>query len=248
MANLAEFRSRVVRCETKPREWHLPLELLILGLIVMVLFMLTLLSSLRDFGILSSLPWFPASLVNIFSLPRNWSTFRNLSSVTGSNLPALQGLRVLVILWIVAAHTFIQVDYQFLRELQTLKSLASRWWAQMLTNSVYQFDCLLLLSAFIFGYHNIENSYHKMLKYLAKRYFKILLLFIFLMIVVVALPSILPGGPVVQDFVKRQAASCKQDWWWNVLFLQNYSSNQVSYFSQTTLHEVILLSYLVSSI
>lgn len=232
MANLAEFRSRVVRCETTPREWHLPFELLTLASVVLVLLLLTLLSSLQDVSILC-LPWLPIRLVHIFSLPRSWSTFRSVGSATGAHLSAVQGFRVLVILWIVVAHTFIQVDYQYLRELQTLKAWASRWWAQVLTNSVYQFDCLLLLSAFTFGYHNVEHSGHKVWRYVVKRCLKILLLIAFLMVVVVALPAMLPGGPVVQDFVERQAASCKQDWWWNVFYLQNYFPNQVRH----TLHK-----------
>ena len=57
--------------------------------------------------------------------------------------------------------------------MQTLKSWATKWPTQIFTNSLFQFDCLILISAFIFGYNNIGHSTQNICIHLLKRYFRL---------------------------------------------------------------------------
>lgn len=56
--------------------------------------------------------------------------------------------------------------------MQTLKSWATKWPSQIFTNSLFQFDCFILISAFLFAHINIENNGLSLMKYILRRYLK----------------------------------------------------------------------------
>lgn len=132
--------------------------------------------------------------------------------------------------------------------MQTLKSWASKWPTQIITNSLFQFDCLILISAFTFGYYNIENSQKKIVQYLVTRYIKyaqcrnlfasnseyftlvllrLSILILFMIVITLMTPMFLVRGPLTQDFLPKQTQSCQANGWINLLFVQNYYNTDV---------------------
>lgn len=140
------------------------------SIIIIFILAITALSTAKDIE-LFTFPWFNTP-ISMFSIKNAFNSYLDTSQLRSSKLNGVNGVRVLILVWIIAVHTFVQVDYQYFREMQTLKSLASKWISQLFTNSLFQFDCLLLISAFLFGFYNIQNTSLQCIKYVLIRYIK----------------------------------------------------------------------------
>ena len=57
-------------------------------------------------------------------------------------------------------------------EMQTIKTLAMKWPMQIFTNSLVQFECLILISAFSLAYYNIGKSTKEVINFVAKKYLR----------------------------------------------------------------------------
>lgn len=182
----------MLRCEKDKGESRWTLNFMAISAVILLLVSVSCFSTLHDLAIIGSSFW-RIKYFTIFSLRNSWKHLCTLSNPEKANLNSLYGARVILLLWIIAVHTFVVVDFEFFRtyshlnpslyftllelifcagEMQTLKSWASKWPSQIITNSLFQFDCLILISAFIFGYSNIGSSSRQVFKYLIKRYIR----------------------------------------------------------------------------
>lgn len=165
---------------------------LAISAVVAILVTVSCVGTLFDKSLISC-SWIQAKYLAVFSVRNSWKELTAFSGRSSrSQLGALQGARAVVLLWIIAVHTFIVVDFQYFRmcfilvsrfgvfyiysffagEMQTLKSWATKWPSQIFTNSLFQFDCFILISAFIFANINIDSTWAGLIKYLLRRYLR----------------------------------------------------------------------------
>lgn len=141
------------------------------SLVIISLIVLGIVATLHELQVFKCVGVY-SKFLTAFSMRNSWRTLNRLSNSHCGCLNSLYGIRVIILVWIVIVHTFIVVDFQYFREMQMLKSWASNWTSQVLTNSLFQFDCLILITAFAFGYVNIGNSGMHVLKYWFRQYVK----------------------------------------------------------------------------
>ena len=66
--------------------------------------------------------------------------------------------------------------------MQSIKTLAMKWPMQIFTNSLVQFECLILISAFSLAYYNIGKTAKEVIIFIAKKYLRFWFLISFLLI------------------------------------------------------------------
>lgn len=140
---------------------------------------------------------------------------------------ALYGLRFLLVLWVLLVESAVNLKFEFLRELMTLKDLIFWWPLQIIINSSLQYDSLILLTAFTMAYKNCLNegaNNARALKRFVLDKFVRLMPSVMLMVAVAILLPLAHRGPVWNDYVAKQSAVCQSTGWLNLFFLQNYLS------------------------
>lgn len=115
MANLAEFRARVLRCETDDGGTRWTWNFLAVSAVVALLVTVSCVGTLFDKSLINC-SWIQAKYLAVFSVRNSWKELTAFSYRNSrSQLGALQGARAVVLLWIIAVHTFIVVDFQYFR-------------------------------------------------------------------------------------------------------------------------------------
>ncbi|XP_077549948.1 nose resistant to fluoxetine protein 6-like [Haemaphysalis longicornis] len=159
-----------------------------------------------------------------FSMVRSLrSVFRHETSL--GPLSALHGLRSLTLFWFMLGHIFLFVNYQFFRNLMIAVGFAKDFSFQVVINSTLATDTLIFLNGFLFGYHGlvdhestgrrrqpIFNVLHKA--------FRAVVAMLLATMVAILLP-VIGSGPMWKETMDAVAQNCHDNWWLNVLFVNN---------------------------
>ncbi|UXI20082.1 membrane coat complex retromer [Sarcoptes scabiei] len=239
MADLVLFRAKVLRCEfdqtdrlpepsTAPfldsvwSKWNVST---IVWLIILMKIALTLTGTLIDFSMLGNLNrsnpnqhW-----LRSFSISDSWRKLTDSNNESPIHLRPLFGLQTIIFIWIIIVHTLVQVEFQFFRELKTFRLWATKWPSQIITNSLFQFDSLILINAFIFGYKITPKNRKQWIECLIRKYLKMVTLMIIIIITSLSIPYLILPGPLREDFIPNLTKNfdCQTRIWNNFLFIQN---------------------------
>ncbi|CAG2115778.1 unnamed protein product, partial [Medioppia subpectinata] len=139
IAKNLEFKARVLRCETANDHevWNIYQisTISILSFISFAIIISTLITLSKnhlpvDHYLLKS------STVQSLSLIASWNDIFGSNSARNGHKPiTLYGIRAIVLIWIIIVHTVVVVDFQYFREMQTIKTLAMQFPAQLFTNN-----------------------------------------------------------------------------------------------------------------
>eukprot|EP00040_Diaphanoeca_grandis_P016871 m.87516 g.87516 ORF g.87516 m.87516 type:complete len:897 (-) comp26081_c0_seq2:85-2775(-) len=178
--------------------------------------------------------------VEIFSIIRSW---RRLTANPryGRSLRALDGIRVLSMLWIIAGQTLlIQMPYFRDNSRYIMSSLPSQPLFQILLNASLATDSFLLVSGLLAMYKILGQFSRRwaprrwsavVLVIMAyfRRIGRLLPLLAITMLFYVCMLPTLVNGPMWMDWMNRsEFAMCAHSWWTNILFVNNLESDAMS--------------------
>lgn len=227
------MRARVLRCDIEPMEgrWSVVDQShLVWSFIFIIIILLVLLSTLTN--IVFELRDRPTkgkthSLLTSMSLYKSVGHVRNvnLDRINNSKPTFLYALRIFLILWVFLVSLTSQLDFQYLRELLSLRSLIMRLPMQFIVNSSLQFDAIILLTAFTYSYQNINSNLKDLVKYNISKYSRLMPSIMLFVAITIITPLLYPDqSPVWHDFVDEPAQVCKSNGFLNLFFLQNLLS------------------------
>ncbi|XP_054153004.1 nose resistant to fluoxetine protein 6-like [Oppia nitens] len=228
-----------VNCELKSKLSLKPIHVFAISFIVIFCVMCTL-GTINDFQKNSN----GYKFIKIFSLNR--SVHRLLAPTSSSDLSCIHGIRVLSILWILYGHTILWNNNQLAAQSFHGKHLLTQFMAQPLLNGVYGIATFLLISAILTTYIclTVTNNNRKNFSIIGYIVLRLARLWPQLMIFIL-LTFLLPLtglGPVWSEVVGDTVGKCMDNWWLNMLLIQNlYRSDRMTYL--TLIWITILLAY-----
>lgn len=224
-----DMRAKVERCDVEPKENQSLIDEshLLWSMIFIILLLLVLISTLTSmiFHIKKR-----SSKSKAKSLFTSMSVYRSLSHVKNVHMdrindskPAfLYTFRLIILLWIFLTSLTTQLDFQYLRELMTMRSIIMQIPMQLIVNSTLQFDALILLTAFTYSYQCINSNMSDLIKYNISKYSRLMPSIMLFVAITIITPLLYQDrSPVWRDFVDEPAAVCKSNGFINLLFLQN---------------------------
>ncbi|KPM08831.1 hypothetical protein QR98_0073560 [Sarcoptes scabiei] len=210
---------------------------------------LTLTGTLIDFSMLGNLNrsnpnqhW-----LRSFSISDSWRKLTDSNNESPIHLRPLFGLQTIIFIWIIIVHTLVQIScniplikkigyitFYFTGELKTFRLWATKWPSQIITNSLFQFDSLILINAFIFGYKITPKNRKQWIECLIRKYLKMVTLMIIIIITSLSIPYLILPGPLREDFIPNLTKNfdCQTRIWNNFLFIQNLTDPLVSVFGE----------------
>lgn len=224
-----DMRARVQRCDVEPQEGQSMIDEshLIWSVILLVLLLLVVVSTLTSmvFKMKQRTSKSRAKLLlTSMSIYRSLSHIRNvqMDRINDSKPVFLYAIRLMIILWILLVGLISQLDFQYLRELLSLRDTVMLWPMQLIVNSSLQFDALILLTAFTYSYQNINANLTDLVKYNIGKYSRLMPSIMLLVALTIITPLLYQNSsPVWHDFVDQPAHVCKSNGLINLLFLQN---------------------------
>lgn len=230
IANKVEMRARVSRCDMEPIKGVRQVDdsqlawIVICGFFIALVLISTLANLMLASGSKGSKSNF-SSLVDSMSLKRSFNYVKdvNLDRVNHEKPVFLYSLKLIVLLWIFLVSLISQMDFNYLREMLPLRDMIMELPMQLVVNSTLQFDALILISAFIYSYQNINSNVTDLIKYNVGKYFRLMPSIMLLVGVTILTPLFyMNRSPIWHDFVDTPAQVCESRGWVNMLFLQNF--------------------------
>ena len=164
-------------------------------------------------------------ILHSFSMLRNIKSIMR-TKVEESDLTYLHGIRVLSLFWIIVLHVHYQLFSSFW-PYDNIKDVmrSSRRLAEMILNTAYGVDTFFVLSGLLVMYTNMNkkmknNGQTNWFKYYLHRFWRLTPSYMFVILLVAKLRPFFGAGPVW--FVAADTSACSDNWWTNLLYLNNF--------------------------
>ncbi|GBM82866.1 Nose resistant to fluoxetine protein 6 [Araneus ventricosus] len=217
----------VVRCEVKQENEYTPL---IIGVMTAMCFFgfLMLVGSLIEmyhYYAEKKITSMPLQILVSFSLISNFKKFVN-TKTSSTKLSCLHGFRFLSITWIILAHTYLNINFQLFRGLRKGIIIQQDPFFQAVVNASVAVDTFFFIGGLLVCYItvNVVRETKKPFNipvYIIHRLFRLYPVYI-MVIIFIFLAPILGSGPVYHDMTDNFVNDCKNNWWTNLLFVNNF--------------------------
>ncbi|XP_076352170.1 nose resistant to fluoxetine protein 6-like [Tachypleus tridentatus] len=170
-----------------------------------------------------------AQLVCSFSVYSNLQNLFNTSSAV-DNLRALHGLKVISINWIVLCHTYLFVNFHVFRNLKRSTVFPTEFGFQAISNGFVSVDTFFFVSGFLVVYTTLKsvkevNGRFSIPVFLMHRYIRLAPTLLMVSAIVIIIP-LLGSGPLWNETLEFEVEGCKNWWWSNAIFLNNFIGNE----------------------
>ncbi|CAB3360031.1 Hypothetical predicted protein [Cloeon dipterum] len=163
-----------------------------------------------------------------FSLPRNWERLFKEDVVQPGVIGSLDGIRVFSTLWVVMTHKILYYAQEpWINKLQLVDALASLI-KMPLINTLLNVDTFLLISGLLKAYHylrDLENKRFNFISCYTRRYLRLTPAYMVVLGFYATLLVRLSSGPGWNKFVEQPTDACKTNWFYNLIYLNNYLDN-----------------------
>ncbi|UJR26862.1 hypothetical protein I4U23_008173 [Adineta vaga] len=167
------------------------------------------------------------NLINCCSLTNNYQILKHNNYP--DKLACLNGIRVLSFCWILLGHTIIFAAY-YSDNLLTIFNWSRLLWFQFIIQTFFSIDSFFVLSglltSFTYFISNAETERFSLIKFILNHYIYHYLRYttlygIILLIYITLSPYLGQGGPVYPlDGIESE--SCRQTWWHNLVYINNF--------------------------
>ncbi|CAK1551593.1 unnamed protein product [Leptosia nina] len=156
--------------------------------------------------------------ISAFSLTR---TLKKLVAPAGADeIPSIHGLRAIATIFLIAAHKFLPIAHiPYTNRIKLAEVVSSPIWSWCRVGWVMT-DCFLLLSGTLTAYRTSDktSAFNK----LASRYLRLTPALLAVIWFYAYIWDNISFGPRWGGLVTKNAEICREGWWWNMFYLQNY--------------------------
>ncbi|XP_033122588.1 nose resistant to fluoxetine protein 6-like [Anneissia japonica] len=164
-------------------------------------------------------------LVRAFSLVENVPKILNTEVRPGS-FPALNGIRVLSMCWIILGHTIQVMGYRLESVGYVLTTILPKFYFMTVWNATFAVDTFFLLSGLLLCYHTLktlkkcDGKLNWGLFYF-HRWWRITPVYIMALAIWSSLLIHLASGPYANATFNYARQLCRDNWWTNLLYINN---------------------------
>ncbi|XP_059481023.1 nose resistant to fluoxetine protein 6-like [Neocloeon triangulifer] len=207
-------------------------------LVIIIFLLLVFLSSAYDIAQLnyveSESPIGKAMVA--FSVPRNWTRLFKLDVTQPGVIGSLDGIRVFSTLWVIMTHKILYFAQEpWINKLELVEALSSLI-KMPLINTLLNVDTFLLISGLLKAYHylrDLENKRFSFISCYTRRYLRLTPAYMVVLGFYATLLVRLSSGPAWNKFVEQPTDACKTNWFYNLIYLNNYIDNRNQCMVQT---------------
>ncbi|KAJ0179167.1 hypothetical protein K1T71_004879 [Dendrolimus kikuchii] len=137
-------------------------------------------------------------------------------------IACIHGVRGIATIALLVAHKFLPVAAMpYTNRLKITEMVSSPVWSWCRAGWMFT-DCFLLLSGTLTAYRIATNNESGALKRLLSRYLRLTPALLAVVLFYAYVWDNITTGPMWGTWVTKNAQICKDGWWWNLLYVQNY--------------------------
>ncbi|CAL1295116.1 unnamed protein product, partial [Larinioides sclopetarius] len=159
-----------------------------------------------------------------FSLNTNADLLLNTDTAQ-NGLDSVHGMRFFGMGWLILGHTYFNSNVQMYGNLSEASAFAEGFLFQIIVNSTVSIDTFFFISAVLLSYLTLQGAskhgYYSIPRLFFRRLIRILPTYMMVISATFILPH-LGSGPFWNETVDPVVDSCKQNWWTNLLFINNF--------------------------
>ncbi|XP_064458660.1 nose resistant to fluoxetine protein 6-like [Ornithodoros turicata] len=232
-----DARSQVLGCRTddpKPVSALQIVSISVLGLLVVLVIVATLVEWL--FLQMSKKTDGPVKTRKCTEILLFFSTITNtrclLKTECRAGAESLQfvgGVKVFLSFWVVAAHTYIVVQPEFVRNLVAFDATIDQLHFQLILNAFLSVTTFLFLSGFLKAYLSSGINYKKRNFFVLwgsetlRRYFRLTWPVVVIVLVAFLMPLAV-DGPADRELFLKQIQACADGWWTVLTYINNFNA------------------------
>ncbi|KAL5284194.1 hypothetical protein ACFFRR_006458 [Megaselia abdita] len=187
-----------------------------------------------------------------FSVPSNAEKLFNVSSKKNkNNIDCVNGIRVIFMIWVIFCHSFASNMAVPKINLIDYIKWTRTYFAVLTYNGWISVDSFFYLSELLISWIGMKEIEKRKgwinvpLMYL-HRYLRLTPMVAFLMLFAMSLLKFFGNGPFWDLFLKVGNDKCEDNWWMNLLYIQNYAADVIillfwSHFGITVLVSIVLV-------
>ncbi|XP_042897471.1 nose resistant to fluoxetine protein 6-like [Parasteatoda tepidariorum] len=160
-----------------------------------------------------------------FSFISNFKKFVNTKS-TSDTLSCLNGIRFLCMSWIILGHSYLNVNFQIFLGLEKVRAYAKDFAFQAVINASVAVDTFFCMGGLLVCYLTIklvkiQGHPFNITVYILHRLWRILPVYTYV-ILFMFLGDLMGSGPIWYDTTHRYIKACEDNWWTNLIFVNNF--------------------------
>ncbi|GIY47845.1 hypothetical protein CDAR_70012 [Caerostris darwini] len=182
-----------------------------------------------------------------FSFISNFKKFVNTKS-SSDTLKCLNGIRFLSMIWVVLGHTYYLINFQTILGLERARDFVHNFAFQAVVNGSLAVDTFFCMGGLLVSYLAIKLARKghpfNITMYIIHRLFRLYPAYIFT-ILFLMLQNQFGAGPLWHDTYYKYVEDCYDNWWINLLFINNFYRARDMCLPQTWYLAVDLQLYIV---
>ncbi|GFU16713.1 nose resistant to fluoxetine protein 6 [Nephila pilipes] len=160
-----------------------------------------------------------------FSLITNFKKFAN-TKTSSETLSCLNGIRFLCMSWVVLGHTYLNVNFQMFLGLEKVRAYARDFAFQAVINASVAVDTFFCMGGLLVCYLTIKlvkigGHPFNIKLYIFHRLWRIIPVYVYV-ILFMFIGNLLGSGPIWYDTTHKYIQACYDNWWTNLLFINNF--------------------------
>ena len=194
----------------------------------------------------------------IFSIIENvkkiFSVGKKSKVNTNGHIEVLHGIRVLMMMWIIAGHSYsFAMQWLFFQNPKALKSAPQNLLSQVFANGTFSVDSFLFISGLLvtnlcMKQMRKSNGKLNLVAFYLHRYLRMTPLMMAVIAFTANLLKYVSEGPAFEGSTVMYDSWCKKNWWLNALYLHNFVNTGSMCLSHTWYSAVDMQLYLIAPI
>ncbi|GBM56474.1 Nose resistant to fluoxetine protein 6 [Araneus ventricosus] len=160
-----------------------------------------------------------------FSFISNFKRFVN-TETTSNTLSCLHGIRFLSMSWIILGHTYFILNYEAFQNAEKAQVYGETFAFQVIVNGAIAVDSFFCMGGLLLCYLTIktvklEGKPFNIVMYIVHRLWRIYPVYI-MVILFHFYGYMISSGPLMHHFIHPYIDNCHENWWVNLLFINNF--------------------------